>query len=514
MGKPEFSSSEPYLPPKTLAERLKAQAQANGHVEIVEIEAASFMAERFAPDLQTLAANDEETPSEPMAEPGPAVEPAPQQPRRPSGLILVAFALVALVPVIAFAALYSRGALSVASLNAVIGEDRAEPTAQAVQTPQAVQPAPSVAQPTPPTVQQPPQAAQQAGAATPAVSETPPASETILAKRDIELPPVTLTSPGSVVGEAGKEAAFAISLDSAENLPPRSIITIRGLPEGTSFSAGRPYGETEWSLRPDELRGLRLKLPASASGRRALSVNVVAADGRMIASSSTRLDVAPDPKTALILRPEDTARIDELIAHGRKMVDVGYFPGARAYFQRAAEAGSAEAAFSVGLSYDPSFIAEIGAQGIQPDVKQARIWYERAKALGNKDADAKLLALSKAEAAVEATPAAPEPKPAEVPVVPVVTTPQPVVEPSTPQPSETGAANPDPANPEWVEVSSPVNVRAAPTPQADTINVAEPGKRYQATGRQGSWVQVTDPATSESGWVYARFVAASEPPNR
>jgi hypothetical protein len=51
-------------------------------------------------------------------------------------------------------------------------------------------------------------------------------------------------------------------------------------------------------------------------------------------------------------------------------------------------------------------------------------------------------------------------------------------------------------------------------PQADTINVAEPGKRYQATGRQGNWVQVTDPATSETGWVYARFVAASEAPNR
>ena len=203
----------------------------------------------------------------------------------------------------------------------------------------------------------------------------PPASETILAKPDIELPPVTLSAPASIVGEAGKETVFAISLDSSENLPARSIITIRGLPEGTSFSAGRPFGETEWSLRPDEISGLRLLLPAIASGRRALSVSVVAADGRMIASSSTRLDIAPDPKAALILRPQDTARIDELIAHGRKMVDVGYFPGARAYFQRAAEAGSAEAAFSVGLSYDPSFIAEMGAQGIQPDVKQARIWY-------------------------------------------------------------------------------------------------------------------------------------------
>jgi hypothetical protein len=504
MGKPEFSSSEPYLPPKTLAERLKAQA--NG---LAEIEAASFMAERFAPDLQTPAANDEEedsSPSEPMAEPVIAVEPAPQRSSRSSGLIVAAFALVALVPVIAFGALYSRGALSVASLPAVIGEDRAE------QTPAAAQPAPPVAQQPPQAVQQAPQVVQQAAVA------APPASETILAKRDIELPPVTLTTPASVVGEAGKETAFAISLDSSENLPARSIITIRGLPEGTSFSAGRPFGETEWSLRPDELRGLRLLLPATASGRRALSVSVVAADGRMIASSSTRLDVAPDPKAALILRPQDTARIDELIAHGRKMVDVGYFPGARAYFQRAAEAGSAEAAFSVGLSYDPSFIAEMGAQGIQPDVKQARIWYERAKALGYKDADAQLRALSKAEAALEQTPpsaleqtpAATVPKPAEVPVVPVVTTPQPVVEPAaTPQPSETGAADQ-----EWVEVSSPVNMRSAPTPQSETVNVAEPGKRYQATGRQGSWVQVTDPATSETGWVYARYVAASEAPNR
>jgi hypothetical protein len=504
MGKPEFSSSEPYLPPKTLAERLKAQA--NG---LAEIEAASFMAERFAPDLQTPAANDEEedsSPSEPMAEPVIAVEPAPQRSSRSSGLIVAAFALVALVPVIAFGALYSRGALSVASLPAVIGEDRAE------QTPAAAPPAPPAAQQPPQAVQQAPQVVQQAAVA------APPASETILAKRDIELPPVTLSAPASIVGEAGKETAFAISLDSSENLPARSIITIRGLPEGTSFSAGRPFGETEWSLRPDELRGLRLLLPATASGRRALSVSVVAADGRMIASSSTRLDVAPDPKAALILRPQDTARIDELIAHGRKMVDVGYFPGARAYFQRAAEAGSAEAAFSVGLSYDPSFIAEMGAQGIQPDVKQARIWYERAKALGYKDADAQLRALSKAEAALEQTPpsaleqtpAATVPKPAEVPVVPVVTTPQPVVEPAaTPQPSETGAADQ-----EWVEVSSPVNMRSAPTPQSETVNVAEPGKRYQATGRQGSWVQVTDPATSETGWVYARYVAASEAPNR
>src|SRR5262249_32552538 len=149
------------------------------------------------------------------------------------------------VPVIAFGALYSGGALSIASLPAVISEDRAE------KTPQAAQPAPQAVEPAPQVAQQPPEAVQQASVA------AARASETILAKRDIELPAVTLLAAASVVGEAGKETAFAISLDSSENLPPRSIITIRGLPEGTSFSAGRPFGETEWSLRPDEIRGLR-----------------------------------------------------------------------------------------------------------------------------------------------------------------------------------------------------------------------------------------------------------------
>ena len=341
-----------------------------------------------------------------------------------------------------------------------------------------------------------------------AVAEMP-APETILAKRAIELPSVALSVPDAIATEAGKETAFAITLDSEDGLPPRSIITIRGLPEGTSFSAGRPFGDTEWSLRPDETDNLRVTLPTGASGQRALNVAVVAADGSVITSAGTRLDIAADPKMALISRPGDAARIAELIEHGRKMVDVGYFPGARAYFQRAAEAGSAEAAFSVGATYDPSFIEEIGAQGIKPDIKQARIWYERAKALGHKDADAQIRALAKAEA-LAATPAVEAPKqaePAEPAPAPAAITPKPVIAPVSPEATRTGDAGL-----EWVEISSPVNVRSAPTPQSETIKIAVPGKRYQATGRQGSWVQVTDPATSEVGWVYARYVAASEAP--
>jgi hypothetical protein len=336
-----------------------------------------------------------------------------------------------------------------------------------------------------------------------ASSATP---ETVLPKRDIELPATALTVAGAIAAKAGEATPFPIALDGADALPDRSIIAVRGLPEGTSFSAGRPFGETEWSLRPDELGDLSLVLPLTASGQRALSVELVAADGRTIASAGTKIEIAADPRAALILRPEDTARIDELIAHGRKMVDVGYVAGARSYFKRAAEAGSSDAAFALGTTYDPSFIEQIGAQGIKPDAAQARAWYERARALGDKDAGEQLAVLDRVAALPVVAPPANSKTPAGVVVASVA-------RPSQAAPSAPEPAPADAAGTEWVEISGTVNVRVAPTPQAETIKVAERGARYQATARQGGWVQVTDPKTAEVGWVYARYVATAEAPS-
>ena len=165
------------------------------------------------------------------------------------------------------------------------------------------------------------------------------------------------------------------------------------MPEGATFSQGRPYGESEWSLRPDEIGDLRLHVPAGAMGASDIHIDLVAADGTILASAITRLDIAPDPKQALILRASESGRIDDLIAHGQKMIDVGYFAGARAYFKRAAEAGSGQAALMVGATYDQAFIDKIGAQGIKADPKEAIAWYERAKQLGVDDSDAKLAEL-------------------------------------------------------------------------------------------------------------------------
>jgi hypothetical protein len=463
MDTPERGAAADSAPPKSLTERLKAEV--NGYAEHIEMPAASFMAERFAPDLIAVA-GPERTP----AGDHPTGQAMGQARATVSPMLLAVLIAVALVPTLLFAFLVWQGAVELPWPGFMASNfSMPEPAA-------------------------PPPALQEASAASSTVLET------VLPKRDAELPQVALSLPSAIAAEAGKETAFAIALDSDDALPARSILTISGLPEGTIFSAGRPYGETEWSLRPDEIGDLNMQPPPNASGERALAVELVAADGRTIASAATKLEIAPDPKAALVLRPDDAARIGELIAHGNKMVEVGYVAGARSYFKRAAEAGSADAALALGTTYDPGFLAEIGARGIKPEPDEARSWYERAKLLGHKDADSRLVTL----AAEEAAPPQPQADSAEPDEADDTAA---IAPASAPGPTLTGG-------PEWIEIASPVNIRAAPTPEAETLKIAQVGMRYRATGRKGRWVQVTDPATSEVGWVYAKFVASSEAPVR
>ena len=174
------------------------------------------------------------------------------------------------------------------------------------------------------------------------------------------------------------------------------------MPEGTRLSDGKPYGDKELALRPDEVSDLRVLLPKETSGSTNLRIALVGADGTAIASAATQLNVAY-PRLS---RADEKELVAGLIAHGQKMIDVGYLAGARGYFKRAAEAGSADAALALGATYDPNFISDIGARGIKGDLAEARAWYERARELGSVSAQEKLEELK------HAPPVAAEPVPA------------------------------------------------------------------------------------------------------
>ncbi len=482
-----LSQSDVVVRAARLTERLAAQAP---HQDPTP----TSMAERFAPDAQKGVV---EGGGRPAVEPPPIpvlipnMGPAPASNR---GLLLASM-LVSLVPTVIILTLLWQGAIKIP------GERHVLPDRDALDD-----------------------SKQTLAATVPALPPAPPVETRT---------EIALTAPGQIEAKTGEDLAFAIAIDSASALPARSVIAIRGLPEGITFSQGRPYGATEWSLTPDEIGDLRLRLPKTASGGSDLRLELMAADGAILASASTRLNIAPDPKAALILRSDETDRIPDLIAHGQKMIDVGYFAGARAYFRRATEAGSGEAALLLSATYDPEFIEKVGAQGIRPDPAEARAWYERAKQLGVEGADEKLTALKEqwsdhgaAPAPVSTPAAAPAPATQPAASAPEADAAPPVLAEAKP-PQDTNAsvsgisivptpAESSPTLPagkdEWVALVGYANVRSAPSSTADTLRVAEKGLKLRVTGRKGNWVQVTDPTTAEVGWVYSRFVETAQAP--
>jgi len=463
MGPSALSQSDTVIRPKSLSERLAAETPAPPEA----------MAERFAPGTQRyLNGASGRTIIEPQRLQGLVPEPV----RSSNRALFVALLIISLVPTAIILGLLWQGAIRLPEEGSTIfKQDRAT------------------------------------------FVETQQASLAAAPQVETEArPDIALTADSRIEAKPGEDVSFNIAIDSVDMLPARSIIAIRGIPQGATFSQGRPYGSSEWSLTPDEVGDLRIHLRKGTTEGTDMRIELVGADGTTLASATTRLDVAEDPRAALILRSDEGDRIEDLIKHGQKMVEVGYLAGARAYFKRAVEAGSGEAALLLGACYDPAFIEKIGAQGIKPDPQEARNWYERAKQLGIADADAKLAELAREwpdtrnplqEAQEGTAPPAAEEAGA---TGGGQASPEPAAQSGQPDPS--APATPSSGEEEWVELSSYVNVRKAPSPTAETLRIAQKGEKLRVIGRESNWVQVTDPASSDTGWVYSRFIETAQSP--
>jgi TPR repeat protein len=77
---------------------------------------------------------------------------------------------------------------------------------------------------------------------------------------------------------------------------------------------------------------------------------------------------------------------EALIRRANIMISQGDISAARLLYRRAAAGGSERAMLALGKTYDPIFLAEIGARGIVGDVAAAIVWYQRAFALGVNEA--------------------------------------------------------------------------------------------------------------------------------
>ena len=90
----------------------------------------------------------------------------------------------------------------------------------------------------------------------------------------------------------------------------------------------------------------------------------------------------------------DPQEIKLLMKQGEQFIAAGDVVTARIVFQRAAEAGDANAAIALGATYDPTVLAKLGVAGLGSNVEKARTWYQKAESLGSTEATRRLAILA------------------------------------------------------------------------------------------------------------------------
>jgi hypothetical protein len=229
----------------------------------------------------------------------------------------------------------------------------------------------------------------------------------------------------TIVAEPASQAPLIIQVSPLEGLPDNSFLRLRGFPSSVSLTEGHAIAPGAWAIPLLGLASLKAIVPAGVSGRNEISITLVGVDGRTLAESKTALVIAaptppervqpepprraspplaiPGPAARAALPPpapaadpdisgEERARAERLMAQGAKHLDQGNISAARMFFQRAAEAGLAAAAISMGATYDPSELSRGSSAlaGVAANRNEARRWYELARDLGAPDAEERL----------------------------------------------------------------------------------------------------------------------------
>jgi hypothetical protein len=99
---------------------------------------------------------------------------------------------------------------------------------------------------------------------------------------------------------------------------------------------------------------------------------------------------ADPPKPPPVIGQADRARALRFMKKGDEELGDGRVAPARLLYERAAEMGLAQAAMALAATYDAAELAKLNLSNVAPDAAQARRWYERALALGAKDAGTRL----------------------------------------------------------------------------------------------------------------------------
>ena len=177
--------------------------------------------------------------------------------------------------------------------------------------------------------------------------------------------------------------------------PSGETLLLAGFAEGTRLSAGTPLGRAGWRLSAHDLGSVVAYAPQDFVGAMDAKADLRSASDRLVDSKTVRLEwvakkperpaaVPRDrqPQEAIALQPLDADEVAALIKRGQEFLKSGDIASARLVLRRAANTGNAQAALTLGATFDGTVLTELGVLGFTRDEEQARIWYRKAAELG------------------------------------------------------------------------------------------------------------------------------------
>jgi hypothetical protein len=238
----------------------------------------------------------------------------------------------------------------------------------------------------------------------------------------------------TILVEPGAETPLPILVGPQDTIPKNSFLRLRGLPLDASLTEGHAIAPGSWAIPVAALPTLKIWLPIGLSGKADVTISLVSVEDTVLAETRSSLIIAaaalivpekvptdppatnvaalvpaapvtaaPSPSLAARpqrppapspagprLTPEDRERMMTLLSRGNDQLQHGNVAAARLYYQRAADAGLAQAALALASTYDPEELVRLRVVGLQPDRELARRWYERARELGASEAERRL----------------------------------------------------------------------------------------------------------------------------
>ena len=187
-------------------------------------------------------------------------------------------------------------------------------------------------------------------------------------------------------------------------------VMIKGLLSGSMVSVGRPSEEGRWRVDVAGIKDVKVLPPRGFIGSMPVVLELHLADDTIADQRSVQLEwVAPGRVTAWApadtqsstakvqppdpgrgMRPGERQVVATLVARGKELLRNGDFSSARLILRRAAEAHDAEAALTLGATYDPIILTRLGIRSQVADVELAVTWYQKAEEFGSTEAPSRL----------------------------------------------------------------------------------------------------------------------------